>query len=133
MFRFGSEPDREALVNRSAVEQASGLGVWHPWYVDKRHLVEEWLESDDPEPLRLAVPPGLRFEEHDPGSPIVPSEPLVVELRKQRVYSGAPLTEPPSVRLQHGGLVWHVATEQYGRTVSGRPRQAGFPNVWARG
>ena len=90
-------------------------GEWHPWYEQQREnpALLHWLQSDDQRPLTLPVQYLLEFGDGD--GPAIPAYPT---LHQRLAYSGP---REYRDRLANPGLNWYVGTDQYGRSVSGRP------------
>lgn len=90
---------------------------WHPWYHDKRWLLE-WLDSDDIRDLTVHVRRVMRFGYVAPEAPIAAARKGVAILRKETAAGPAPHVGSPF------WYEWNVATDQYGRFIAGESRIA---------
>jgi hypothetical protein len=87
---------------------------WHPWYRGKTGLLD-WLESDD-RVVRVPVS-RARTSAFGPAS-IAPGELsfFIATLTKRRAVAPAPYVGDPFA------YVWHVGTDQHGRSIAGDAR-----------
>src|SRR5438477_7403869 len=92
-------------------------GHCHPYYANRRDVIVDWLNGNTSYGYRLHLPvaPVIRFTAAAEPPDLCVERPVVV-LDRRRAWWPAPYVGRPYV------YIWEVATDQYGRMVSGDVR-----------